>query len=212
MQGGLDRCRPARRLRRGALPADDRTPHRRDSRRVAGRHRHPARDPRHRTPRRRARGARRARTAAQLAVHHPAAGRARRGLARRRDQDRDRTVRIGMQPAGVPPRTQDLRSAGLVARMRRARSSRSIPNCRSRCCSVRLQPPTRRRGPGWWSVATRSWPRASISTVRLPKPARQAAIDDMLDAGAAAWSATRVEQGVAIAFPDPPGAEVPIWA
>jgi predicted RNase H-like nuclease len=44
-----------------------------------------------------------------------------------------------------------------------------------------------------------------------------AAVDDMLDAGAAAWSADRLQRGVARPFPDPPvvgssGRAVAIWA
>jgi predicted RNase H-like nuclease len=43
-----------------------------------------------------------------------------------------------------------------------------------------------------------------------PEPATKAAIDDMLDAGAAAWSAQRILAGSAVAFADPD--DDPIWA
>jgi predicted RNase H-like nuclease len=46
---------------------------------------------------------------------------------------------------------------------------------------------------------------------------RQAAVDDVLDAAAAAWSAARYQAGEAMCFPDPPevfsdGCPSAIWA
>jgi predicted RNase H-like nuclease len=56
-----------------------------------------------------------------------------------------------------------------------------------------------------------------LMTVDSGTAGRISAVDDMLDAGAVAWSAGRLLRGEARSFPDPPevdrhGREVAIWA
>jgi predicted RNase H-like nuclease len=59
---------------------------------------------------------------------------------------------------------------------------------------------------------------AGISLDAAPYEAGiHAAVDDVLDAGAVAWSATRLLNGTARSFPDPPltlpaGRPIAIWA
>lgn len=78
------------------------------------------------------------------------------------------------------------------------------------------------------SAAKKTWAgmverRAALAKVgieldRVPgAAASRAAVDDMLDAGVAAWSARRLLDGIACSFPDPPdidssGRAVAIWA
>jgi hypothetical protein len=111
-----------------------------------------------------------------------------------------------------PARVSPLRCTGYTRRSSRSTSGPDMPGGGSWRCTQRCR---LRRWPARRCLRQanvgRSAPSPALARRRWRRPAddvgeagRHAAVDDVLDAGAAAWTASRVATGAATPLPDPP--------